>query len=51
MTDECRPHPPLCATITVGDAIVVKPVRERGGADPTLAEIERQLKTMLGINS
>jgi 1-acyl-sn-glycerol-3-phosphate acyltransferase len=51
LTDECRAHPPLHVIVTVGDAIVVSPVRERGGEDPALAGIERQLKAMLGINS
>lgn len=51
LTDDCRAHPPLRAIVTVGDAIVVNLVRERNGEDPTLVGIERQLKTMLGINS
>jgi hypothetical protein len=49
LTDECRPHYPTQVTVTVGDAIAVKPERERGGEDPVLTEIERQLKQMLGI--
>jgi 1-acyl-sn-glycerol-3-phosphate acyltransferase len=51
LTDECRAHYPLFVTAEVGDAIVVSPARERGGEDPVPAEIERQLKQMLGINS
>ena len=51
LTDECRAHPPLRLTVTVGDAIVVHPTRERGSDDPTLVAIEQQLKAMLGIYS
>ena len=51
LTDECRAHHPLRVRVTVGDAIVVSPERERGGADPVVAGIERQLQQMLGINS
>jgi 1-acyl-sn-glycerol-3-phosphate acyltransferase len=49
LTDDCRPRYPLRASVTVGDAIVVNPARERGVADPVLVDLERQLKTMLGI--
>jgi hypothetical protein len=51
LTDDCRAHYPLRVTVTVGDAIVVNPARERGGEDPVLVGIERQLKHMLGISS
>ena len=51
LTDDCRAYYPLRVTVTVGDAIVVNPARERGGEDPVLAAIERQLKQMLGIPS
>jgi 1-acyl-sn-glycerol-3-phosphate acyltransferase len=49
--EECRPHPPLRVHVTVGDAIVVGAERERGGEDPIVAEIERQLQQMLGITA
>jgi 1-acyl-sn-glycerol-3-phosphate acyltransferase len=48
LTDNCRPYPPLRAQVTVGDAIPVNPVRERGD-DPVMVELERQLKDALGI--
>ena len=51
LTDEARIHRPLRATITVGDAIVVGTARERGGEDTLVANIEQQLKSMLGINA
>lgn len=51
LTDDCRAHYPLRVTVTIGDAIVVNAARERGGEDPVLADIERQLKHMLGISS
>jgi hypothetical protein len=49
LTDQCRAHYPLRVTASVGDAILVNPARERGGEDPVLAGLERQLKQMLGI--
>ncbi len=51
LTDIARIHPPLHATVTVGDALIVNPTRERGRDDALLTTIEQQLKTMLGINS
>jgi Acyltransferase len=51
LTDACRTHRPFRVHVTVGDAIVVSPERERGGEDPVMAGIERQLRQMLGINS
>jgi len=51
LTDDCRLYYPLRAKVTVGDAIPVSPVRERGADDPAIAELERQLKTMLGITA
>ncbi len=51
LTDRTRGHAPLHATVTMGDAIVVNPNRERGGDDPVLVGIEQQLKTMLGIGT
>jgi len=50
LTDKIRLHGPLHATITVGEAIEVSPTREgRGGTDPLMEQIEKQLKSMLGI--
>jgi hypothetical protein len=49
LTDVARIHPPLRATITVGDAIVVGTQRERGGEDSLITTIEQQLRTMLGV--
>jgi 1-acyl-sn-glycerol-3-phosphate acyltransferase len=49
LTDQCRAHSPLRVTVTVGEAITVSAARERGGEDPLLVEIERQLQHMLGI--
>lgn len=48
LTDVVRPHPHR-VVITVGDAIVVSSERQRGSADPVMAGIEAQLKSMLGI--
>jgi 1-acyl-sn-glycerol-3-phosphate acyltransferase len=48
LTDQCRAHSPLRVTVTVGEAITVSAARERGGEDPLLVEIERQLQHMLG---
>jgi len=50
LTDVVRPHPHR-VVITVGDAIVVSPERQRGSVDPVMAGIETQLKSMLGISS
>ena len=50
LTDVVRPHPHR-VVITVGDAIVVSPDRQRGSADPVMAGIEAQLKSMLGIRT
>ena len=49
LTDDCRLYYPLRAKVTVGEAIPVNPARERD--DPVIAELERQLKTMLGITA
>jgi len=51
LTDRCRAHSPLRVTVTAGDAIAVSPARERGEEDPVLAEVERQLREMLGLHS
>jgi len=48
LTDAVRPHPHR-VVITVGDAIVVSPERQRGSADPVMVGVESQLKSMLGI--
>ena len=50
LTDHVRVHGPLHATITVGEAIEVPPSREnRGGDDPLMEQIEKQLREMLGL--
>ncbi len=50
LTDKVRVHGEITATITVGEAIGVSAAREaRGGDDPLLTEIERQLRAMLGL--
>ncbi|MSQ97454.1 MAG: 1-acyl-sn-glycerol-3-phosphate acyltransferase [Gemmataceae bacterium] len=51
LTDVARIHSPMRVTIMVGDAIVVSTARERGGEDPLVANIVKQLKSMLGINA
>jgi 1-acyl-sn-glycerol-3-phosphate acyltransferase len=51
LTDTTRIHSPLFVTVTMGEAIVVNPNRERGGDDPVLVGIETQLKNMLGIGA
>jgi 1-acyl-sn-glycerol-3-phosphate acyltransferase len=50
LTDQSRAHCPLRADVTIGDAIIVNPERERGVEDPVVVGIERQLQLMLGIN-
>ncbi len=48
LTDVARPHFPLRAVITVGDAIEVGPERDRSGAvDPVTAAVRSQLEAML----
>jgi hypothetical protein len=52
LTDKCRVHGELHATITVGTAIEVAPGREsRDAADPLLAGIESQLTSLLGLSA
>jgi hypothetical protein len=51
LTDECRTYSPLSVNVTVGDAIVVEPARERGGEDRLSGEIERRLQKLLRIGS
>jgi 1-acyl-sn-glycerol-3-phosphate acyltransferase len=47
LTDVSRPHPPLHAVIQVGEAIEVPPGRERGGEDPLMSQLDKQLRHML----
>jgi len=48
LTDSSRPHPPLRAVISVGEAIEVPATRDRGAdGDPVSIELRRQLETML----
>lgn len=50
-TDVLRPFIPLKATVTIGEPIVVHPVREnRGGEEPLLQEVRNQLTAMLGLS-
>ena len=52
LTGSVSVHGPVEATVTVGDAIEVSTAREsRGEADPLMAAIEGQLRTMLGIGT
>jgi len=48
LTDSARPHPPLHAVISVGNAIEATPTRDRSAdSDPLADELRRQLETML----
>lgn len=48
LTDLARPHYPIRAIITVGDAIEVNATRERSQeSDPVTTEVRRQLEAML----
>ena len=48
LTDTARPHPPLHAVISVGEAIEATPTRDRSaGSDPISDGLRRQLETML----
>jgi len=48
LTDAARPHPPLRAVITVGEAIEVAPARDRAADnDPLADEVRRQLGILL----
>ena len=50
LTDTCRVHSPLVATIEVGEAIEVSPERTRGtDGDPLMNAIRTSLEMMLGI--
>jgi hypothetical protein len=48
LTDNVRVYAPLRAVVSIGAAIEVSPVREKSAdGDPLVAEIRRQLETML----
>ena len=48
LTDTARPHPPLHAVISVGEAIAATPARDRSAdGDPIAQELRRQLEFML----
>ncbi|MSU51371.1 MAG: 1-acyl-sn-glycerol-3-phosphate acyltransferase [Opitutus sp.] len=48
LTDAARPHPPLHAVISVGEAIEAAPTRDRSAdSDPIANEVRRQLEVML----
>jgi 1-acyl-sn-glycerol-3-phosphate acyltransferase len=48
LTDRARPHPPLRAVISVGEAIEAAPARDRSAdGDPISTELRRQLETLL----
>jgi 1-acyl-sn-glycerol-3-phosphate acyltransferase len=48
LTDAARPHPPLHAVISVGEAIEAAPTRDRNAeGDPLADELRRQLELML----
>jgi 1-acyl-sn-glycerol-3-phosphate acyltransferase len=48
LTDSARPHPPLHAVISVGEAIEAAPTRDRStDSDPIANELRQQLERML----
>ena len=48
LTDAARPHPPIHAVISVGDAIEATPTRDRAAdGDPVANELRRRLEMML----
>jgi 1-acyl-sn-glycerol-3-phosphate acyltransferase len=48
LTDIARPHPPIHAAISVGEAIEATPTRDRSAeSDPIANELRRQLEIML----
>ena len=48
LTDAARPHPPLHAVISIGEAIEANATRDRGAdGDPVANELRRQLERML----
>lgn len=48
LTDYCRVHGPMTATVQVGDAIEVSPKRVRG-EDPVMARLECDMHSLLGL--
>ena len=51
LTDHSRVHGPMSVKIFVGDPIEVSAKRERGTReDPVMAQLDRQLHDLLGIN-
>jgi 1-acyl-sn-glycerol-3-phosphate acyltransferase len=50
LRDDCRVHRPMTATVKIGAAITVTPVRDRGVAeDPVMSQLDEQLHELLGI--
>jgi len=48
LTDVCRIHAPMTATVLVGEAIPISPKRDRSAAeDPIMSAIETSLRSML----
>ncbi len=48
LTDVCRVHAPMSATVQIGEAIPVSPTRDRGAPeDPLMAAVEASLRSML----
>jgi 2-methylcitrate dehydratase PrpD len=48
LTDKARPHSPIRAVITVGDAIEVSAVRDRSPeGDPLTSQIRQQMEQLL----
>jgi 1-acyl-sn-glycerol-3-phosphate acyltransferase len=48
LTDAARPHPPLHAVISVGEALEASPSADRGAdGDPLVNELRRRLEVML----
>jgi hypothetical protein len=48
LTDAARPHPPIHAVISVGEAIEAAPARDRSAdTDPIANELRRRLEVML----
>ena len=48
LTDQARPHFPIRAVITVGDAIEVNPARDRSPeGDPITAQLRLQMEQLL----
>jgi hypothetical protein len=51
LTDHCRVHRQMSASIQVGEAIEVSPKRARGASDdPVMSSLNWQLHQMLGID-